>query len=128
MSEDRTMADQRLVDGPAAGERAAAKATGGEPAAGEPAVDATLDGNAAAGVLAATFGVEMTATPGSCAHCGTVSLVGALRAYVRGPGIVLRCGVCGEVVLRVVQTPTAILVDASGAAWLRFPSPVPISR
>ena len=82
--------------------------------------ETVLDGNAVAGVLATAFGVEMTAVPGRCAHCHTVSVVGQLRAWTRAPGIVLRCPVCSGIVLRVVQTPTAILVDSSGAAWLRF--------
>jgi len=47
-------------------------------------------------------------------------MVAALRAYTRAPGIVLRCPVCSEVVLRFVETPTAILIDARGVAWLRM--------
>jgi len=82
--------------------------------------DTTLDGNAVAGLLAATMGVEMTAVPGRCAHCHTVSVVAQMRAYTRAPGTVLRCPKCSGVVLRVVETPTATLVDASGIAWLRF--------
>ena len=82
--------------------------------------ETVLDGNAVAGVLAAAFGLEMTAVPGQCVHCHTVSVVGQLRAWTRAPGIVLRCPVCSGVVLRIVETPTAILVDTSGAAWLRF--------
>ena len=86
----------------------------------DPMADQVLDGNAVAGVLAAAFGVEMTSIPGQCAHCGTVSVLATLRAYTRAPGIVLRCSTCDGVVLRIVQTPTATLVDASGARWLRF--------
>jgi len=82
--------------------------------------DAVLDGNAVAGLLASTFGVEMTSVPGQCAHCHNVNLVAELRAYTRAPGVVLRCPTCSGVVLRVVETPTATLVDASGIAWLRF--------
>ena len=82
--------------------------------------DAVLDGNAVAGLLAATFGVEMSAVPGRCAHCHAVNLIAELRAYTRAPGTVLRCPSCSGVVLRVVETPTATLVDASGIAWLRF--------
>lgn len=81
---------------------------------------ATLDGNAVAGVLAAAIGAEMTTVPGACAQCGTVSVVAELRAYVHAPGTVLRCPTCEGVVLRIVETPTATLVDARGAAWLRF--------
>jgi Zn finger protein HypA/HybF involved in hydrogenase expression len=88
--------------------------------AGSAIDDDVLDGNAAAGALAAAFGLEMTAVPGACAHCHTVSMVAQLRAYTRSPGIVLRCPACGEVVVRIVQTPNATLVDVSGAAWLRF--------
>jgi phage FluMu protein Com len=73
-----------------------------------------------AGLLAAAFGVEMTAVPSRCAHCGDVNVVAELRAYTRAPGVVLRCPTCSGVVLRVVETPTATLVDASGIAWLRF--------
>jgi hypothetical protein len=77
-----------------------------------------LDGNAAAGVLATAFGLEVTARQGTCAHCGTVSLIGTLRAYVRGPGIVLRCPACSGVVIRIAETPAGLRVDRSGAADL----------
>lgn len=88
--------------------------------ADDPMEDQVLDGNAVAGALASAFGVEMTTVPGECLHCGTVSVVATLRAYVRAPGVVLRCGTCEGVVLRIVETPRATLVDASGARWLRF--------
>jgi len=84
----------------------------------DPAVDLTLDANAVAGVLESVFGADMTATPGQCASCHTVSLVGTLRAYVRGPGVVLRCPACAEVVVRITQTPSGTRVDARGAAYL----------
>jgi hypothetical protein len=87
----------------------------------EPAVDeAMLDGNAVAGTLATIFGADVTNVPGRCAHCGSMSRIGTLRAYTRAPGAVLRCGVCGQVVLRVVETVEATYVDARGAAFLRF--------
>ncbi len=84
----------------------------------DPAVDLTVDGSAVGGLLAAVFGAEMTATPGQCASCRTVSVVGTMRAYVRGPGVILRCPACAEVVLRIVQTPRGTMVDARGAAYL----------
>jgi hypothetical protein len=82
--------------------------------------DAVLDGNAVAGLLASTFGGDMTAIPARCAHCQTVSMIARMQAYTRAPGTVLRCPVCAQVVLRIVETPTAVLVDATGAAWLRM--------
>ena len=90
-----------------------------EPAV-DPDVDLVVDGNAAAGLLNTVFGIEMTDVPGECAHCHTVSVVGTLRAYTRGPGIVLRCPACQEIVIRIVETPTGTLVDVRGARYLRF--------
>jgi hypothetical protein len=86
----------------------------------DPAVDLTVDGNGIGGLLASVFGGEMTATPGQCAHCDTVSIVGTMRAYARGPGVVLRCPACAEVVIRIVETPTATIVDVSGISYLRI--------
>ena len=87
---------------------------------GDPMIDRELDGNALAGMLEAMFGTDMTAIPGRCAHCGTINMVGAMRAYMGGPGAVLRCPTCDGVVLRVVETAEATYVDARGAAYLRF--------
>ena len=79
-----------------------------------------LDANAAAGLLFEIFGTEMTASPTECAHCGNQDEIGALLAFTQGPGIVLRCSVCENVVLRIVQTPDAIYLDARGAVYLRL--------
>ena len=84
----------------------------------DPAVDLTVDGSGIGGLLAEVFGVEMTAAPGQCAHCDTVSVVGTMRAYLRGPGVVLRCPACAEVVIRIARTPRGTMVDARGAAYL----------
>ena len=82
--------------------------------------DARLDGNVAAGTLAMVFGSDLTTVPGRCAHCGVISVVGELLAYVRAPGTILRCPACSNVVLRIVQTDEATYIDARGAAYLRF--------
>ena len=89
-------------------------------ALGDSVADQVLDGNAVAGILAAAFGSEMTMVPGQCAHCGTVNMLAAMRAYVRAPGTVLRCPACDGVVMRIVETPTSTLLDIQGVAWLRF--------
>jgi hypothetical protein len=47
-------------------------------------------------------------------------MVGAMRAYTRGPGVVLRCPSCDGVVLRMVETTDATYLDVRGAAYLRF--------
>ena len=86
----------------------------------DPSVERELDGNALAGMFDTLFGGDMTAVPGRCAHCHTVNMVGAMRVYMRGPGAVLRCPACDQVVLRVVETAEATYLDARGAAYLRF--------
>ena len=79
-----------------------------------------LDGNAAAGILQEIFGEEMTASPIECAHCGAIGELGTLMAFTQGPGIVLRCQICEGVILRLVETPSAFLLDARGAVYLRI--------
>jgi hypothetical protein len=79
-----------------------------------------LDANATAGVLYEIFGVEMTASPTECAHCGNEAEVGTLLAFTQGPGIVLRCSTCENVVLRITQSPEAIYLDARGAVYVRL--------
>jgi uncharacterized protein DUF6510 len=87
----------------------------------DPAVDLTVDGNAVGGLLATIFGGDPTGGHGECATCHTVSMVGTLRAYMRGPGVVLRCPACAEVTVRIVETPTARFVDLRGLTTLRLP-------
>ena len=79
-----------------------------------------LDANATAGLLYEIFGVEMTASPTECANCGNEGEVGELLAFTRGPGIILRCSTCENVVLRIVQKPDEIILDARGAVYLRL--------
>lgn len=84
----------------------------------DPAAGLTVDGNGIAGMLEELFGADMTSRSGRCAHCHTVSLVGTMRVYLRGPGVVVRCPACAEVVLRIVRTDRRVLVDARGAAYI----------
>ena len=79
-----------------------------------------LDANATAGLLYEIFGVEMTAEPTECANCGNEAEMGTLLAFTHGPGAVLRCSGCESVVLRIVQTPDAIYLDARGAVYLKI--------
>jgi hypothetical protein len=79
-----------------------------------------LDANAVAGLLQEVFGTEMTAIPSECAGCGNQAEVGTLLAFTRGPGVVLRCPACQQVVLRIVQTPDSTFIDARGAVYLRM--------
>ena len=85
----------------------------------DPAVDLTVDGSGVGGLLLEVFGVDMTGTSGECAHCHTVSVVGTMRVYMRGPGVVIRCPACAEVVVRIVRTPRRTFIDTGGAVDLR---------
>jgi hypothetical protein len=79
-----------------------------------------LDGNAVAGLLAEIFAAEMTNCPTECASCGNQGQLGALLAFTQAPGVVLRCPVCENIVVRIVETPQAIFLDARGAVYLRL--------
>jgi uncharacterized protein DUF6510 len=73
-----------------------------------------LDGNAIGGVLLEVFGAEMTAVPGSCAHCGAREQLAATDVYMDAPGIVVRCRHCEGVLLRVVRGRERLWLDLSG--------------
>jgi hypothetical protein len=77
-----------------------------------------LDGNAVAGDLEELLGSDMTAVMHRCTSCGNRAAMATLLAYTGGPGTVLRCSICREVVIRLVRTPTATYLDLRGAAYL----------
>jgi hypothetical protein len=81
----------------------------------------TLDANAVAGLLMEIFATEMTSAISRCAHCGNRGQVGSLRAYTHAPGVVLRCSICTEMVMRIMRRADgSYLVDARGAAYIRM--------
>jgi len=83
-----------------------------------------LDGNAVAGELEQIFGRDMTMAVARCAGCEREAQLGALMAFTRGPGVVLRCPACQQAIARIVETPSAIYLEARGAAFLRM-APLP---
>ena len=72
-----------------------------------------LDGNAIAGALYEYFGHEMTIAEGRCGHCRNVSMIAELRVYMKAPGAVARCPVCGNVVMVIVDVHGTERVDTS---------------
>jgi Family of unknown function (DUF6510) len=84
-----------------------------------------LDGNAAAGALAEVFVAEMTTAVTTCADCGDARMLGELRAYLQGPGVVLRCATCGTVQIRLVRAPDKAWLDLRGVRTLQLDMPVP---
>ena len=78
-----------------------------------------LDANAVAGELQEMMGTDVTTFVARCAHCGNRDELGSLRAWTHGPGVVLRCIVCSEVVIRWVRRPDGARLDLRGAAFLQ---------
>jgi hypothetical protein len=79
-----------------------------------------VDGNAVAGQLEQIFGRDMTMAIARCAGCDRDAEMGALWAFTRGPGVVLRCPTCQNAIVRIVETPSALYLEARGAAYLRI--------
>jgi len=77
-----------------------------------------LDGNAAAGELSKIFAVDVTVAEGQCAHCGTTKRFAEAYVYMECPGIVARCAVCEQILLRLVTVRDRALLDLSGLTYL----------
>ena len=78
-----------------------------------------LDGNAVAGVLAEVFAADVTVARGTCAGCGAVEPLGAVRVY-RAAGYVLRCPHCASVLAKVVTDGARTWVDLRGLQTLEL--------
>src|SRR5215472_7903206 len=79
-----------------------------------------LDGNAIAGELQQMFGRDLTMAMTRCCRCAADTPLGALMAFVRAPGVVLRCPACESVIVRIVATPSEYYIDARGAVFMRM--------
>lgn len=79
-----------------------------------------VDGNAVAGALQQLFGRDMTMAVVRCSGCAADAEIGALMAFTRGPGVVLRCPACETAIVRLVESPGAHYVDARGAVFMRL--------
>ena len=77
-----------------------------------------LDGNAIGGLLLDVFGAEMTTASGTCATCGTRSVVAEVMVYRRAPGTVVRCRTCESVLMVFVERGDVVCVDLRALAAL----------
>jgi hypothetical protein len=75
-----------------------------------------LDGNAIAGDLIEALGVDLAAETCTCASCGSSGFLAEAVVYMRGPGRVARCRVCGEVLVVLVTIRGTTCVDLRGIA------------
>jgi|tagenome__1003787_1003787.scaffolds.fasta_scaffold19516617_1 hypothetical protein len=80
--------------------------------------DLAIDGNAVAGSLAEIFAVDVTSAQVTCNHCGATNPLADEKAYVRGPGSVLRCAGCTSVLARFAKARDSVWLDLRGStAW-----------
>ncbi len=86
----------------------------------DPSRELVLDGNAVAGQLQEVLGAEMTSNPARCAHCGRVSMLGALLLFGGAMGNVLRCPWCQGMMMRIVARREALWLDMQGISHLRL--------
>jgi NAD-dependent SIR2 family protein deacetylase len=77
-----------------------------------------LDGNAAAGELSKIFAMDVTAARGQCAHCGATKRFAEAHLYMQSPGLVARCAVCEQVLLRLVNARQRVFLDIRGMTCL----------
>ena len=84
---------------------------------------AHLDGNVLGGALGELFAVDVTAAMGRCASCGDRAVMAQSMVYADGPGLVARCSVCGEVIMRLVRGEDRAWLDLCGISCLEVPLP-----
>ncbi|MCW2711991.1 MAG: hypothetical protein JWP24_2185 [Marmoricola sp.] len=81
----------------------------------------SLDGNAAAGPFTDVFGFDVSTVIVTCGGCRASAVFAEQRAFLGGPGTVLRCPGCDHLLARVVQTTDELWLDMSGSSCWRFP-------
>jgi uncharacterized protein DUF6510 len=81
------------------------------------------DGNALAGSLHDVIAVDVTAAVGRCGNCGRTSPMAEVRVFDHAPGLVGRCPVCDQVLLRLVRGPGRAWLDLRGLTYLQLPVP-----
>ena len=78
------------------------------------------DGNALAGALAEVFASDMTSAAATCAGCGTTAVLAESEAFVGGPGLVLRCRFCRDVLGRIVRARDSVWLDLRGVTAMQI--------
>jgi uncharacterized Zn finger protein len=70
--------------------------------------------------LSKIFALDVTAAEGQCAHCGAKRRFAEAHIYMRAPGVVARCSVCGHVLLRLANVGQRVFLDVRGISYLRL--------
>ena len=85
--------------------------------------DLGSDGTALAGPLHDVFRVEVTTAIGRCTGCGRTGPMAEVRVFDRAPGVVARCPMCDQVLLRLVRGTGRAWLDLRGLTYLQLPAP-----
>ncbi len=81
-----------------------------------------LDGNAIGGMLYHIFGAEMTMAQAECGRCGARRPLAECDVYLGGPGVVVRCRLCHNIGIVLVEVRGMICVDLRGLSELETPA------
>jgi len=81
------------------------------------------DGNALAGPLHDLFRVDLSTAVGRCTACGRTAPMAEARVFDHAPGLVARCPVCDQVLLRLAHGPGRAWLDLRGLTYLQLPLP-----
>jgi hypothetical protein len=81
------------------------------------------DGNALASPLQEVFRVDITTAIGRCTGCGRTAAMAEMRVFDHAPGLVARCPICDQVLLRLVRGPGRAWLDLRGLSYLQLPVP-----
>ena len=81
-----------------------------------------IDGNAIGGMLYHVFGGEMTMAQAECGRCGARGPLAECEVYLGGPGVVVRCRVCQNIGMVLVEVRDIMCVDLRGLRELAFPA------
>ncbi|MEU5791431.1 DUF6510 family protein [Micromonospora purpureochromogenes] len=82
-----------------------------------------VDGNMLDGPLRELFAVDLSPATSRCQSCGSLGPLAGLHVFSHAPGLVARCPVCSEVILRLVRAPDRAWLDLRGATFLEVPMP-----
>jgi Family of unknown function (DUF6510) len=81
------------------------------------------DGTALAGPFHDVFRVEVTTAIGRCTGCGREGPMAEVRVFDRAPGVVARCPVCDQVLVRLVRDRGRAWLDLRGLTYLQLAIP-----
>jgi ribosomal protein S27E len=85
--------------------------------------DLWSDGNALASPFHDLFRVELTTAVGRCTGCGRTAPMAEARVFDHAPGVVARCPVCDQVLLRLVHGRGRAWLDLRGLVYLQLAVP-----